>query len=112
MYKVTAGAHEDQFGDQHLVAGYYNQPKKWTQDNGEPLHKVATAHPRAGSHKAGSWVICQALENKYQGTVEESALSETKEETIDSLHAGTVGAQDDFKGSAPTKWEAQASRPA
>lgn len=102
MYKDTAGAHEDWFGDQQLAAGYHNQPKKWTQDNGEPLHEVATADPRAGSHKAGSQVVCQAPENKQQGTVEELASSRMNEETIDSLHAGTVAAQADFKGSAQT----------
>jgi hypothetical protein len=37
IYEETAGALEDQFGDQHLVAAYHSQLKTRTQLTGVPL---------------------------------------------------------------------------
>jgi hypothetical protein len=42
MYGETIGATEDRFGDQHLPAWYCNQPKTWTQEDGESLPEFAT----------------------------------------------------------------------
>jgi hypothetical protein len=39
-YEETIRALEDRFGEQHLVIGYHNQLKIWTQDDGDPCRSL------------------------------------------------------------------------
>jgi hypothetical protein len=98
MYKKTIRALEDRFWDQHSPAGYHNQLRTKTQEDGELLQEFTTATEQS-THCASAALheghVCRGLGRssiRIRKMNDGGGPVPNEKVTTDSLRAGTVGA--------------------
>jgi hypothetical protein len=70
-YKETVRAAEDWFGEEHPIALYHNQLKRWTQESSGPMQQFATTIEQLTHCAFPAWEIRQDIRHKMVPMPEE-----------------------------------------